>query len=213
MIVTSLAPGAEARFNFAVANQIEPAASGRASCRGCGKKIPKGELRFGESVPNAFAEGDTTVWFHLTCAACMRPAELLEGLAGEHPPLDDEAWLRRIAEIGAAHRRLPRVLTAERATSGRARCRSCRELMEKGCWRLKLGIVEEGRMNPLGFIHAECSEAYFGTAEVLERIERLTPELTRDDAAEIARCLAAPRPLAKTSPLDERARASGDSDD
>ncbi len=208
-----MAPNAQARFNFGVANVIEPAASGRASCRGCGKKIPKGELRFGESVPNAFAEGDTTVWFHLVCAACMRPAELLEALPTEHPPLEAEAWLRRTAEVGTAHRRLPRLLAAERAASGRARCRACRELMDKGNWRLKLGIVEEGRMNPLGFIHAECSEAYFGTGEVLERIERLTPELSRDDVAEIARCLATPRPLAKTSPLDERARAAGDSDD
>ena len=33
-------------------------------CRGCGRPIARGELRFGERLPNAFAEGEMTVWFH-----------------------------------------------------------------------------------------------------------------------------------------------------
>ena len=38
---------------------IEPAPTGRAKCRGCGEKIGAGELRFGESLPNPFAEGES----------------------------------------------------------------------------------------------------------------------------------------------------------
>ena len=38
---------------------IEPAASGRAKCRGCQRPIQKDELRFGERVPNPFADGET----------------------------------------------------------------------------------------------------------------------------------------------------------
>ena len=32
----------------------------------------RGELRFGERLPNPFAEGEMTVWFHPLCAAYKR---------------------------------------------------------------------------------------------------------------------------------------------
>jgi len=38
---------------------LQPAPTGRAKCRGCAKPMTKGELRFGESVANPFAEGET----------------------------------------------------------------------------------------------------------------------------------------------------------
>ena len=62
---------------------IEPAPSGRASCRGCGGKIPNGSLRFGECLPNPYADegGEMTHWFHLPCAAYRRPEPFLETLA------------------------------------------------------------------------------------------------------------------------------------
>src|SRR6185295_11671390 len=37
---------------------IEPAPTGRAKCRGCDARIAAGELRFGEVVPNPFAEAE-----------------------------------------------------------------------------------------------------------------------------------------------------------
>jgi hypothetical protein len=40
-----------------MAHVFEPAASGRAKCRGCAQPIQRGELRFGERLPNPFAEG------------------------------------------------------------------------------------------------------------------------------------------------------------
>src|SRR5947207_3050798 len=57
---------------------MEPATSARATCRGCNQKIAKGELRFGERQPNAFGEGEMTLWFHLACAAYKRPEAFLE---------------------------------------------------------------------------------------------------------------------------------------
>ncbi len=59
---------------------IEPATSGRAKCRGCGERIAKDELRFGERLPNPFAEGEMTLWFHPLCGAYKRPQPLLEAL-------------------------------------------------------------------------------------------------------------------------------------
>jgi hypothetical protein len=37
---------------YAMPHLFEPAPSGRAECRGCGRRIQRGELRFGERLPN-----------------------------------------------------------------------------------------------------------------------------------------------------------------
>lgn len=182
-----------------VPDSIQTAPTGRAKCRGCGRAIAKGELRFGETGPNAFGEGEATSWFHLVCAALMRPEKLLPVLEGSPEVQQERAWLERTARVGVEHRRLPRLTRVERASSGRAHCRSCRELIGKGEWRFALQLFEDGRPSPIGTIHAACAEAYFGTADVLGRAQRLTPELEQSDVAELSRALAEQRPgLAKT---------------
>ena len=85
---------------------IEPAASARAKCRGCDQKIDQGELRFGERQPNAFGEGEMTLWFHVRCAAFKRPEPFLEVARASAEPA--VTALIPIAESGLAHRRLPR---------------------------------------------------------------------------------------------------------
>ena len=116
---------------------IEPAPSGRASCRGCGGKIPMGALRFGERLPNPYADegGEMTHWFHLTCAAYRRPEPFLETLANTAGAIADVDQLTQQALLGVTHRRLPRVSTAGRASSGRATCRACKEAIAKSPWR------------------------------------------------------------------------------
>jgi hypothetical protein len=142
---------------------IERASSGRAKCRTCGQAIAKGEERFGEALPNAYGEGESLFWFHLRCAACSRPEALLgmleQGQAAPEGALD----LIELAREGVAQPRLSRILKAERASSGRARCRHCRELIEQGSLRLALQMFEEGRFNSIGTIHASCAVHYFGS--------------------------------------------------
>jgi hypothetical protein len=182
-----------------VPDSIQAAPTGRAKCRGCGNAIAKGELRFGETGPNAFGEGEATSWFHLPCAALMRPDKLLPVLEADTAPIGEREWLVEVARVGLEHRRLPRLLRAERASSGRAHCRSCRELIDKGAWRFALQMFEEGRPTPIGTIHASCAEAYFGTADVLARAQRLTPSLDEADWADLKLALSEQRPgLAKT---------------
>ncbi len=164
---------------------IDIAKSGRSNCRGCGRSIARGELRFGESLPNPYAEGESLFWFHLLCAACMRPEKFGLALETCSQTIPELEWLRQAISAGLAHDRVPRLLRAERAPSGSAHCRQCRELVSKGSWRLALQMFEEGRMQPIGTIHAECAEAYFGTTEILDRIERLTDGLELDELAEI----------------------------
>ena len=178
---------------------IERASSGRAKCRACDGAIAKDELRFGERHPNAFGEGEMTLWFHLQCAAYARPAPFLETLPSAL--VANAAELAASAEFGIAHRRVPRVHGAERASTGRARCRSCRELIGQGEWRIPLIFFEEFRFAPSGFIHAGCAREYFETTELLDRIRHFRPELAEDDVHDLQDALltpAAPSPSKAT---------------
>jgi hypothetical protein len=166
---------------------IEPAATGRAKCRGCGDKIGAGDLRFGESVPNPFAEGETTHWFHLDCGAYKRPEPFLEALAARPESLEDRERLESEARLGVAHRRLPRVDGAERSPSGRAQCRSCRQPVEKDAWRIRLVFYEDGRFNPSGYLHPRCAREYLETTAVLPRVRRFARGLSEGDLDEIRR--------------------------
>jgi len=166
-------------------HSFEVAPTGRAKCRGCGEKIAAGELRFGESLPNPFAEGDTTHWYHPECGAYKRPEPFLEALAARVEPLPDGERLKAEAEKGAAHRRVPRIDGADRAPTGRAQCRQCRETIEKDGWRIGLVFWEEGRFNPAGYVHPRCAAAYFETTEVLARIRRFAPGLRDEELKQI----------------------------
>lgn len=160
---------------------FELASTGRAKCRGCGGAIARGELRFGERLANPFADGrEMTLWFHPECAAYKRPEPLLEALADAPAAADREA-LERIARAGLTHRKLPRIDGAERAPSGQATCRSCREPIARGTWRIRLVFFEEGRFAPGGYVHLDCGKAYFETDDILERLLRFSPAL--DDEA------------------------------
>ncbi|MGH8609300.1 MAG: PARP-type zinc finger-containing protein [Gammaproteobacteria bacterium] len=106
---------------------FELASSGRSKCRGCTRPIQRGELRFGERLPNPFAEGEMTLWFHPMCAAYKRPEPLLQALGETLENVPDREILERAARSSLTHRRLPRIDGAERAPSGQAKCRSCRQ--------------------------------------------------------------------------------------
>ncbi|MDD9937187.1 MAG: hypothetical protein OXT09_26495 [Myxococcales bacterium] len=165
-----------------MAHVVELARSGRAKCRGCGQALPKGEPRVGEKLPNPFADdGDMTLWFHPLCAAFKRPEVLLEALDTTDVEVRESERLRAEATKSQAHRRLPRIDGGARAPSGRARCRHCRELIDKGSVRVSIIFYEEGRFDPGGHVHARCAAEYFGTGELADRVRHFSPEL--DDAA------------------------------
>ena len=103
---------------------FEPAPTGRAKCRGCGRAIAKGELRFGERLPNPFAEGEMTLWFHPLCAAYKRPEAVLQALAEAPPAGTDVAALERAA--GGSSR-------TPSAHASAASCRSIRSPTRVAC--------------------------------------------------------------------------------
>jgi hypothetical protein len=177
-----------------MAHTIEAAASGRAKCRGCGERIAKGELRLGARLPNPFVEGELTLWFHLTCGAYKHPQPYLDAAQGTTETIDKAEWLEKEARRSLEYKRLPRLSGAERATTGRARCRSCREPIEKGRWRISLVYYEEveGRFEPAGFIHPKCAKEYFGTSDVIDRLQHFSPVLGSEDVHELRAELNAP---------------------
>lgn len=175
---------------------FELAPSARAKCRGCGQAIARGELRFGERLPNPFAQGENaenvemTHWFHLPCAAFRRPEAFVAAVPEATVEIDRKDELMHEAELGVTHRRLPRLSTAERASSGRAACRACKELIPKDTWRVALVFYEEGRFMPSGFVHVACVPSYCETVAVMPRVRHFSPALTESDAAEIVAQLA-----------------------
>lgn len=170
---------------------FEPASSGRAKCRGCGRAIAKDELRFGERLPNPFAEGEMTLWFHPLCAAYKRPEAVLQGLGEATEPVPDAAALEQAARANSAHRRLSRIDGAERAPSSQAKCRACKAKIEKGSWRIRLVYFEEGRFTPGGFIHLGCRQAHFEGHDALAPMLHFSSSLSDEERNDLITASAA----------------------
>jgi hypothetical protein len=144
-----------------MAHKIEPAPTGRASCRGCKQTIAKGELRFGEEFQNAYSEdgGMSFRYWHLKCAAAKLANELRGALAAYEGPVDDRPALDALIE---AHVR-PEMPHAERAPNGRAHCKGCDETIGKGELRVAFERVFEGPMGlqkGAAYTHPACVARY-----------------------------------------------------
>jgi hypothetical protein len=174
-------------YPFRVAHLFEPAASGRSKCRGCAQSIQRGELRFGERLPNLFGEGQATLWFHPLCAAYKRPQPLLEALEETTCNVPDRNGLERAALRSVAHERLQRIDGVERSPSGQARCRSCHQPIVRGSWRIRVVFYVEGWFTPGGYVHLGCRKLYFETDEILDRVLHFSPALSGADREEFIR--------------------------
>ena len=169
---------------------FERAVSGRSKCRGCRQPIAKDEWRFGERLANPYGEGEVTHWFHPRCAAYRRPDALLAALADAPNDLPERESLERVARGALEHPRLVRLDGAERAPSGQAHCRHCRELIERGEWRIRLVFHEEGTFSPGGFIHLACAEPYFETRDILECLTHFSRDLAAGERDALQNALA-----------------------
>jgi hypothetical protein len=180
-----------------VAHKIEPSPSGRASCRGCKKAIEKGTLRFGEEFVNPYSDeaGMSYRYYHLACAVPKLANEVALALASYEGPLPDrEALAAKIAE----HLR-PELPYAERASTGRARCRACDETIAKNELRLAFERSVETPMGPqkaVAYAHPKCAGRY------LERERELGREGPPPD--ELARLLEQHSKLAQADLADIR---------
>lgn len=147
-----------------MANVIEEAKSGRASCRTCKKAIAKGELRFGVETQTQFSDTPSLQWHHLPCAAAKLPVELKAALA-EYPgtipdrPEIDAAMDAAIQKGSARPAGFPYV---DRAPTGRARCLQCEQPIEKGALRVAVERELEigaSMTRGAGYLHPGCVAA------------------------------------------------------
>ena len=141
-------------------------------------------MRFGERLANPFSEGDMTLWFHPACAAYKRPEPLLETLTAAFDVPDREV-LERIARRSLLHRRLPRIDGSEPSPTRQAKCRHCRNPIERGTWRIRLVFYEEGMFSPGGFVHLGCRGEYFETPDVEEHVLHFSVDLSADQLEEL----------------------------
>jgi hypothetical protein len=128
-----------------------------------------------------------TVWFHPLCAAYKRPEPFLQALGESSANLPDREELERAARASLAQQRLPRIDGAERAPSGQASCRSCRQPIARGAWRIRLAFYEDGRFAPGGYVHLECRKGYFETDDVLAQVLHFSSGLSDAEREELRR--------------------------
>lgn len=146
-------------------HHFELASSGRSKCRSCGLSIAKQSIRFGEHLPNPFGDGDMVHWHHPECAAHRRPEPLLETLNNPAAMTEfaaelDIASLLATTDTTLAHPRLQRMGKLQQASSGRARCRHCKQLIAQEAWRLPLIFFNDDTYSTSGFIHLSCVAEY-----------------------------------------------------
>lgn len=145
---------------------IEGARSSRSKCKSCRKKIDKGVLRLGVLIEGPYGIG--YLWHHLTCAAKRRLDDVEAAFEREAwndakeppenvPTIEDMRKLNEEAEEKRQQRK--KIPFAEVDPSGRAKCKHCGEVMEKGSLRVVLGReIEFGsqyRTMPI-HVHVMC---------------------------------------------------------
>jgi ribosomal protein L37AE/L43A len=148
---------------------IEAARSSRSKCRTCKRKIEKDMLRIGVLLEGPYGTG--YLWHHLNCAA-RRRFEDVEAAYEEVswaddvvvPPLEELKKLQEAAEKKKAEKQDSP--WAERAKSGRSKCKNCDETIEKDTWRVILdreveffGQTRTTQVN----IHTGCVAAELAT--------------------------------------------------
>jgi hypothetical protein len=177
---------------------IEEARSSRSRCRTCRRKIDKGKLRIGILLEGPYGTG--YLWHHLTCAAKKRLEDVENAYATkaheqglELPPLDELRKLKEKAEEAKATKR--EAPYAERAPSGRSKCKHCGEAIEQGAFRVALlrevRFGNQVRGGPIT-VHPRCVAAELRAEDCMTEVDGFedalranTPDLSEADAAEL----------------------------
>jgi hypothetical protein len=195
-----------------MAHIVEAAKSGRARCRTCGEGILKGDVRFGEEVPNAFSEsgGTTFHWHHLRCAAKKKPHELAEALKSFVGEVPEREEVERLIAENAPKQKPSTFPYAERAPTGRSHCGECHKTIEKGALRVAVQREPDGPslmiMPPTPrYLHAVCARSVLdGEPEVLAaRIQQNSRGLGQADMEELVAALRAGTPRTETPAQDD----------
>lgn len=177
---------------------IEEARSSRSKCRTCRRKIDKGKLRIGVLLEGPYGTG--YLWHHLTCAAKRRGEDVEEAYASrawadgvDLPPIEELRKLREKAEEEKKNRK--EAPYAERAPSGRSKCKHCDALIEQGSFRVALlrevQFGNQVRGGPIN-VHPRCVASELRADDCMTEVDGFeelvranSTDLSEDDAAEL----------------------------
>jgi len=156
---------------------IEEARSSRSKCRTCKRKIEKGKLRLGVLLEGPYGTG--YLWHHLTCAARRRFGDVEAAYQEKAfdaelqvPPLEELEKVREKAVQDRANRKDPPY--AERAPSGRSKCKNCGEAIAKDALRIVLArevsFGNQVRATPIN-VHTGCVAAELRAEDCMTELE------------------------------------------
>jgi hypothetical protein len=171
-------------------SKIEVASTGRATCRGCRKAIAKGELRFGEEHGAFGFDGNMTLWYHLACAALKRPEQLRPVLAKYKKPIPDRESIEASFAGAVTANRTSKLLSVDRAPTGRAKCQHCKRVIEKATLRAALLLDADPTMPGTGFLHLACAPT-FADADVTAHLKAKSKKLAKADQKALVAVLGA----------------------
>jgi hypothetical protein len=163
--------------------RLEPARSGRSSCKGCRRKIAMGDVRLGVLIEGPFGSG--YLWYHLHCAARSRFEQLeaayKERCFPEGLELPDLEELSRIHAQSAERKEAKKALPyAEVAPSGRSKCRHCGSTIQQGALRValprKVEFYGQQRVASI-LVHTACASAALSDEDSLVEPGQLAQEL------------------------------------
>lgn len=176
-----------------MADLIEESKSNRATCRSCAQKIDKGVLRFGAETPNAFGDGPSYQWHHLTCAANAHAPKVIEALKAFSGAVPDRHELDAILASpakgkGTAVKGSAVYPYAERASTSRSKCQSCEQVIDKGTLRVAVEReVDTGAFVTTGpgYLHPGCALEFTGDQHLLVRLKEHSTALGEADLSEL----------------------------
>jgi poly [ADP-ribose] polymerase len=178
-----------------MAHMIEAAKTSRASCRTCKKPITKGELRFGEEVPNAFAPGEMTYnWHHLPCAAQKKPSALKQALEANGIEVPNKDELLQTIQVSAKSEKPSTLPYAEHAPTARALCPRCGGKIEKGDVRVAIPAeADAGAFMSTAprYVHPGCAAEQTGEdpVELFEKIKANSLNLDESELKSLAEAM------------------------
>jgi hypothetical protein len=134
---------------------VEVAPSGRGMCGHCKQGIAEGALRFGFKLDGSVA------WFHLQpCAASVYPEKVEYALERSNVMVPDRKGLEAAIEAARPAARRARLRPVDRAPTGRATCRHCKQLVAKGTLRANWLLYDD---TSTGALHVACVNGYVGS--------------------------------------------------
>ncbi|XP_026400993.1 poly [ADP-ribose] polymerase 1-like isoform X2 [Papaver somniferum] len=154
---------------------VEVSPSGRAACRHCSEKIPKGEVRLSTKAEGPGARG--VQWHHATCFLKSSPSTQVDKLTGwDKLSVSEQQNLRALNQKGASTVKQERQKNEEHAEQS-AKVGTKRKMVAAGDQVLKIPKPEEGVSSSRGASEKHGSKAVQPASDLETTLEAQSKEI------------------------------------